>query len=165
MHRHLYFVCPTDHIETVINNHFPQDNYYLTSLGNSVNLNSCFIEEINLLMETKQINEITFVLSDNNKMILDALKSQDFKNVRGLKKFYDVIVEQKKRIKAIWLESDIQISIISYYLDLKIRELQTQLSNRSTDVVKISAKIYNGQKNVFNEIYPDIFSFNHFHLN
>lgn len=165
MHRHLYFICPTDYIETVINNRFPQENNYLTSLGNSVNFNLCFVEEINLLIETKQITEITFVLSDNNKLIQDALKSQDFKNVKGLKSFYDAIIEQKKRTKTVWQASDIQISIISYFLDLKIRELQTQLSNRSIDGVKIRAKIYYRQKDVFHEIYPDIFSLNHFHLN
>ena len=165
MHRHLYFICPTDYIETVINNHFPQENYYLTSLGNSVNFNPRFVEEIDLLIETKQISEITFVLSDNNKLVQDALKNQDFKNVKGLKSFYDAIIEQQKRTKAVWQASDIQISIISYYLDLKIRELQTQLSNRFIDGVKISAKIYYKQKNVFNEIYPGIFSLNHFNLN
>ena len=116
-------------------------------------------------METKEITEINFVLSDNNKLILDALKSQDFKNVRGLKRFYDVIIEKEKRTTAVWQTSDIQISIISYYLDLKKSELQSQLSNRLSDRIKISTKIYFRRKNVFNEIYPDIFSLNPFHLN
>lgn len=165
MHKHLYFVCPADYLETVINNHFPQENYYLTSLGNSVNFNSRFIEEINSLVETKQITEITFILADDNNIVLDALISQDFKKVRGLKSFYDVIIEQKKRTKAVWRESDVQITIISYYLDLKIRELQAQFGNLFSNGVKISAKIYRRQKNIFNEIYPDIFSLNHFHLN
>ena len=165
MYKQLYFVCPTDHLETVINNHFPQKNYYLTSLGSSFHFNCGFVEEINSLMETKEITEINFVLSDNNKLILDALKSQDFKNVRGLKRFYDVIIEKEKRTTAVWQTSDIQISIISYYLDLKKSELQSQLSNRFSDRIKISTKIYFRRKNVFNEIYPDIFSLNPFHLN
>lgn len=35
MYKQLYFVCPTDHLETVINNHFPHGNHrsnYFTSL-------------------------------------------------------------------------------------------------------------------------------------
>mgnify|MGYP004137638051 CR=1 FL=1 len=73
MRKHLYFVCPTDHLETVINDHCYQENYYLTSLGNSVSFNSEFIGEINSLIEANRITEITFILSDNTSAILVQL--------------------------------------------------------------------------------------------
>jgi len=165
MRKHLYFICPTDHLETVIGNNFQQENYYLTSLGNSVTFNPTLIEEVNSLLESKRITEITFVLSDNNRFILDALKIQSFNDVRGLKNFYDIISEQKNHKEVLWQKFNVRIPIISYYLNLKIKELQLQLNNWLTDSVKVNAKIYNRQQNTFNEIHADLLHLEHHSLN
>ena len=71
MSRHLYFVCPTDNLEKLIEEKYPQENYYLTSLGNSIKFSNDFIVEINGLIEAKGIEKVTFVLSKNNHFILD----------------------------------------------------------------------------------------------
>lgn len=55
MQKHLYFICPTDHLETVINNTFKQENYYCNSLGNSIKFDSEMVGQINVLIETKNI--------------------------------------------------------------------------------------------------------------
>ena len=165
MRKHLYFICPTDHLETAISNVFQQENYYLTSLGNSVTFNPEFVEEINLLIETNNISEITFALSDDNRIIMDALKIQDSNNVRDLKNFYDIIIEEKKRQEVLWQTFDVRIPIISYYLNLKITELKFQLNNWFTDMIKVNAKIYNRQKNTFNEINADLLHLEYFSLN
>ena len=63
MGKHLYFVCPTDNLETVIENHFQNKNYFLSSLGNSLGFSFEVVEEINSLIENKGITEINFVLA------------------------------------------------------------------------------------------------------
>ncbi len=83
MRKHLYFICPTDRLEAVINARFKQENYYWTSLGNSVSFDNERVGEINALMETKSITGITFVLSDDNCMFLDALKDREFSSING----------------------------------------------------------------------------------
>ena len=45
------------------------------------------VGQINVLIETKNIREITFVLSDNNRIVIDALKNHDFIDVRGCNNF------------------------------------------------------------------------------
>ena len=165
MNKHLYFVCPTDNLETVINNKFHQENYYLTSLGNSINFRPELINEINSLLEAKNITNITFILSQNNLMILDALKSQYYNNTKGLKTFYNIITKEKNLSKTLWMTSDIQYLIIVYYLNLKIRELKLGLNNWFKDKVKVKAKIYNKKDNTFNEIHHNLLSLEQFILN
>lgn len=165
MQKHLYFVCPTDHLEAVINNKFRQENYYLTSLGNSITFDPELVDEINSIIESNAIREITFVLSDTNKMILDALKKQGFKDTRGLKKFHHLIAQQKEITESIWQTSDIHIPIISYYLNLKIKELRPHLNNWFADSVHVNAQIYNRQNDTFYETHFNLLSLQRFSLN
>ena len=165
MRKHLYFVCPTDHLETVINDQCNQENYYLTSLGNSVSFNSEFIGEINSLIEANRITEVTFILSDNNRIILDALNRQRFNNVRGLSSFYNIIGKEKRLTKKLWHTFDIQSQIISCYLNLKVKELQFRLSSCLTDTVKVNGIIYCSKSKTFDEIQPNLLSLEDFNLN
>ncbi len=95
MQKCLYSLCPTDCLETVINNTFRNENYFYTSLGNSVIFSNNTITEIKILISKHRINEVCFVLSNNNHFILDALKNNNFSNIRGLSTFYKEI--KKKR--------------------------------------------------------------------
>ncbi len=165
MGKHLYFVCPTDHLEHVIDTNLGYENYYVTSLGNSITFNPELIKEINSLIKTKSISEITFVLSDNNSVILDALRSQDFNNIRGLESFYNTITDRKRSIETLWQILDIRIPIISYYLDLKIKELQLRLNNWLPNPIGVNAKIYNKQNNTYIGIHTDLLHLAHFSLN
>ena len=67
MHKHLYFVCPSDNLESLIDKKFPQENYFLSSLGSSISFNSDFIEEVNALIELKGINKISILDKKENK--------------------------------------------------------------------------------------------------
>ena len=120
---HLYFICPTDHLETVINNKLRQENYFVTSLGNSLSFNQDFVEEIISLIEVKQVSEVTFVLSNTNKIILGTLIDQEIYRIEGLKGYYNAITSQLKRSMKVWQTPNIRIPIIANYLNLKIREL------------------------------------------
>ena len=160
MKRHLFFVCPTDYLETVINKHFHQENYYITSLGNSISFNSQVIEEINTLIEAKSITDISFVLSNNNKIIMDALKSENFKSFEGLESFYDRISDQTKR--PIFHN---ETSFIGNYLNFKVQGLMPQLNHWLSDKVKVNTKIYQRQTNIFKETYTELIHLENFCLN
>ena len=165
MKRHLFFVCPTDYLETVINKHFHQENYFITSLGNSISFNSQVIEEINTLVEAKSIGEISFVLSDNNRIIMDALKSENFKSFEGLESLYDSISDQTKRTKLLKYVTHAETSVIGHYLNFKVQGLVPQLNNWFSDQAKVNAKIYQRQTNVFKETNTELIHLENFCLN
>lgn len=156
MSRHLYFVCPTDNLEKLIEEKYPQENYYLTSLGNSIKFSNDFIVEINGLIEAKGIEKVTFVLSKNNHFILDGIKSKQFSKIRELKEFYAIISEKKNDCSKSYKEENIQTLITSYFLNLKIKELSLNLFNWISPKVDIDAKLYNKEKNSFSQVQIDL---------
>lgn len=165
MQKHLYFICPTDHIETVINSTFLEENYYWTSLGNSVSFTRDTIQEMNTLIITKNITEITFVLSDNNKIVQDALQEQQFSDIRGLHRFYDAIIRQKQLTKLLWQTNNSKLPLISRYLHTKMKELHLSMDTEFNSQVKIGAKIYNSSEYFFSKIHAPLFHLESFNLN
>ena len=99
MFNKLYFICPTDNIESIINSKLNDNNFYITSLANSITFNYDFIKELHSIIESKKISEITFVLSDDNKLINDALENKKFKNIRSLNHLNLKISSQKISLK------------------------------------------------------------------
>ncbi|CAM1343556.1 hypothetical protein [Tenacibaculum amylolyticum] len=165
MQKHLYFVCPTDHIETVINSTFQEENYYWTTLGNSVSFTRDTIREMYALIVTKNITEITFVLSDDNKIVKDALQKQQFSEIRGLDNFYDKISHQRQFATLLWQTDDPRFPVISRYLLAKIQDLQLSMDSEFSSHVKIGAKIYNRNEQIFKKIYAPLFHLESFNLN
>lgn len=156
MQKHLYFICPTDHLEPVINNTFKQENYYFTSLGNSIAFDTSMVWQLNELLQSKNIRDISFVLSDNNRIVSDALEKQDFSEITGLSNFYNQITRQKEYFKGVWQTYNRQFLILSYHLNDKIKELRLGLKCLSIDPLKISGKIFNRHEEVFSDIYSDL---------
>lgn len=165
MQKHLYFICPTDHLEPIINENLSGENYFYTSLGNSISFDVDTIVQINKLLEEKNITEITFVLSDQNKMVLDAIKGQDFSGVKGLSCFYYEIMRQKRRSQKLWNGENPQIPILTYYLNKKIEELESQISDWMLEGITINSKIYNIENGVFRDAHFDIFAGKYLSLN
>ncbi|MFT4761961.1 MAG: hypothetical protein ACI9XO_001046 [Paraglaciecola sp.] len=155
MKKCLYFICPTDFLETVINGAFNQENYYLSSLGNSITFDNQILKETKKLIREKNIDELIFVLSNENRIVLDALRNQHFSMIRGLNKFYKQVVWQQEQIERSWQTRNPQLLTFSYHLNNKIRELKHGLKDLTKDQIKISGKIYNNRKHVFSKIYPD----------
>ncbi len=165
MQKHLYFICPTDHLETVIDSTFQQEHYYCTSLGNSITFDAEMVGQLKELLATKNIRNISFVLSDANSIVLDALGNHEFSKIAGLNIFYQEIARQMKRSKELWQPPDLQFSILSYFLNHKIRELRQRLQIAPTDQVKINGKIYSRQTKTFSDIYADLICREYFSLN
>ena len=165
MHKHLYFVCPSDNLESLIDKKFPQENYFLSSLGSSISFSSDFIEEVNALIESKGIEKITFVLSEDNKFVQDGIKNQDFDNIHDLRKLYKNISDHKKLTSKVYREENIQKLVTSHLLKQKIKEMNLNLSDWLISKVNVDAKIYSRNNNVFNGVPNNLVEPNNVFLN
>ncbi len=164
MHKCLYLLCPTDCLESVINEKYKNENYFYTSLGNSFAYDNDTIKHIKDTVYKNNIRNIYFILSIDNQIILDALGRQDFSHIRRLSSFYDEINHQKKYVKMSWRKGNIQFSVLSYYLNKKIKELNAVL-NLSSNPIKIYGKIYNRHYDIFSNIYSGLIYLEKHHLN
>ena len=153
MTKHLFFVCPTDNLESIIDLKFRHDNYYLSSLGNSMTFNEEIVSKIDILIKRFKITEIIFVLASNNRIINDALKDQEFSNIKVLRPLYKEITLQDKLLKALWKPSNIILPIISSHLNKKIKELRLNMRNLSIAQQNMRALVFDIQKNVFSDIH------------
>jgi len=102
MDKLLYFTCPTDRLEPIINDAFEQENYFFSSLGNSTVFDDDLLEHLKEMITTKKIKEISFVLSKDNRIVRDALGSQDYSEINGLNNFYCQIKMHTENAKAFW---------------------------------------------------------------
>ena len=114
------------------------------------------MRQIEALIKKRKINEISFVLSCDNRIVLDALGNQDFLAIRGLSIFYKQVTLQKKQMGLSWKIWDHPSLLLSYHLNKKIRELKLELPDCAIDQLSISGKIYNRQEDIFTDIYPDV---------
>ena len=165
MCKHLYFVCPSDNLEVLIEKNFPQENYFLSSLGNSISFSSDFIEEVNALIESKGIEKITFVLSEDNKFIHDGIKNQNFDNINDLRKLYKNISDHKRLTTKVYLEQNTQKLITMYLLNQKINEMNLNLSKWLSSKVNVDAKIYSRNNNSFIGVPNNLIEPNNVFLN
>lgn len=156
MKKHLYFLCPTDYLEPIINSTFREENYYYSSLGNSITFDSEMVGQINRLIRKYDIREITFALSDNNRIIKDAIKNRHFIHIKGLNDFYNQINKQKQHSDILWQTDYPYFSVFSYHLNKKINELQFALNTIYNIPIKITGKIYIKEEGVFKNIYSDL---------
>ena len=154
MRKHLFFVCPTDYLEPVIEFHYGPEIYFLSSLGNSMSFDQEKVSEVLELLKGKHIHHIAFVLTDDNRMISDALGDKDYASISGLNKFYRNLARQQQSCFGMWPTCYHQFLISSYYLNHKMKELRLALSEQLCDQIVMSAKIYKRKEQVFRDIYP-----------
>jgi len=155
MKKILYFICPTDGLESIINTVFPHENYYYTSLGNSVTFNQEVLKQTEKLIHRRKIEEITFVLADDNRIMLDAVGQRNHLDITGLGRFYHQVSLQKEKAKLSWQTQDTPLLLPSYYLNEKITEFQHGLEDTLRDKLQVNGKIYRRRTRIFSEVYPD----------
>ena len=165
MHKHLYFVCPSDNLEGLIDKKFPQENYFLSSLGNSISFSKDIMQEVNALIELKGIDKITFILSDDNKLIFDGLRNQNFDNINVLKKLYNNISDYKKLTSKVYSEGNLQILVTSNLLNEKIKEIKLSLYDWLSSKVNIDAKIFIRKSEEFKGFPNHLFDPHNLYLN
>jgi len=160
-----YLICPTDCLEYTINKTFKSGNYFYTSLANSFNYDRKTLEYIRTMIKKHTIKEIYFVLSIDNKIVLDAIRTKEFSNIKALHNFYNDIRKVKNRTKISFKKGDNQFTILSFYLNKKIKELELELTNLMKQPIKIRGKIYDRNQDVFMNILPDLVCLEKYHLN
>ncbi len=165
MRKHLYFVCPTDNLENIIDGESKQENYYCTSLGNSIALDTDTLGQLGLLLESKNIEKMSFILASDNRIVSDALEKQNFLEVEGLRSFYSQILRQKNHAEVSWQTYDYRFLLLSYHLNNKIRELRKGLRNLTHLPLTIDGWIYDRRERRFSEIYFDSVCMESFALN
>lgn len=156
MNKRLFFICPTDFLETAINDAFKGENYFVTSLGNSMVFDANKIGEICALIEAKDIQEIVFILSDDNRFFLDAFGKQEFSKIPGLSDFYTKITHQDLVSLWRWQTDNLSNAILLNYLNDRILELQCKLDSRIVDGLTLDTKIYYRQRGVFDEVHSGL---------
>ncbi len=165
MQAHLYFICPTDQLETIIDNSYRHKNYYYTSLGNSLKFDHKTLNHLKGLILKHSIEEISLVLSENNHIIRDALTSRGFSKIRGLGELYREIMKQKQFTDIVWQKNNCSFTILSHYLNKKIQDLRIQLDFLDLGQIEIRGMIYSQREKVFNNIYSDLICRDYFSLN
>jgi hypothetical protein len=168
MQKCFFLICPTDCLEQTINKSFTYVNYFYSSLGNSFVYDRETIGHLGEIIEKHQIKKIYFVLSIDNKIVEDALNNKsnhNFSNTRALNNFNIEITKQKEQSKIVSREGNLQFSLLSYFLNNKIKELEIQLSNVLNESVKIGGKIYDRELDAFTTIYADLICLEKYHLN
>ena len=165
MQAHLYFICPTDYLEPIINHYFKQRNFFYTSLGNSIDFSDNTMDHLRLLILKHSIEEISFVLSENNQIIKDALANQGYSKTLKLSNFYDEIKIQNEVSELVWQQNNGPFTIISHYISKKIQELHLQMDRLNLTQITIQGKIFNPETNVFNDIYSELICKDYFSQN
>lgn len=164
MQNTLYFICPTDCLESVINNTFKNENYFYTSLGNSFNIDNNILARIKCLVKKHQIKKMCFVLSSDNKIIEDAVNHQDFSNINGLNNFYKDISKQQQSV-IIYNNQQQGLSMLSYILNKKVQELQVKLAAVTNCFIEINAEIFDRNSNAFIPVYSNLLCLKKYQLN
>lgn len=165
MHKCLYMVCPSDYLDSIIDKKFKGPKYFFTSLANNVTLDEKVLKNITSIVKKKKIDQIMFVLSDDNHVILDALNSQKLVNHRGLKVSYDQLLNLKEKTSNTWELGTNYAMIVSYFLNDKIKQLKFGLAPLLPDFPEINGKLYLRASDSFRVIYPDMVCIDSFYLN
>ncbi|WP_293788557.1 hypothetical protein [uncultured Pedobacter sp.] len=152
----LYLICPTDHLETVINTVFKGRNYFYTSLGNNLPPDEHTIAQISAIIECNNIGRLTFILSERNRIVLDAVNDQNFIKITGLRNAYADLRRHQKITGNYPATSSSNALIISSYLHQKIKELQELLRNRFRTPLLIDGKLYSMKEKCFKPVYSDL---------
>ncbi len=151
MNNCLYFICPTDFLESVIDNNRITDlNYFYTSLGNSVSFTDAKINTLKKIIKRNEITKISFILANDNPILKDALQFQKHSNIKGLRAFYAKIIANHSN-SLIHKKSNIS-NWLPLFLQDKINELEDQLRKQSIYDIEIEGKIFIRETNHFSSV-------------
>ena len=147
--KRLYFICPTDYIEATINQAFEGENYFLTSLGNTLVFDDYKVQEVSALIQMNEIKEVVFVLSDENRFFHETLGSNGLASIVEFSGFFRE--KNPKRVSSLLRKNGKSHNyiLLEAYLDSKLQELNFRLKNSQIDNVEMSTMIYFKQDNSF----------------
>ena len=165
MNETLFLVCPSDCLEARINERYNTINYFYTSLGNSFNIDQVSLKNVQELINNHSIKNIYFVLSSDNRFILDALERHSIFIDKRLASFYKEIYEYKYLSKKTWITDNEEHLIISHFLNKNIEQLDQKLHSITTYPLTIKGLIFDSFNNNFLPIYSNLTMLNKHQLN
>ena len=165
MNETLFLVCPSDCLEARINERYNTINYFYTSLGNSFNIDQVSLKNVQELINNHSIKNIYFVLSSDNRFILDALERHSIFIDKRLASFYKEIYEYKYLSKKTWITYNEEHLIISHFLNKNIEQLDQKLHSITTYPLTIKGLIFDSLNNNFLTIYSNLTMLNKHQLN
>ena len=119
MDKCLFMVCPTDHLEPAIDHWFEGFKYYYSSLGNTFSLDEKTLCHISDLIEKNGIGQIMVILSENNRIVLDALNKRQYVEITGLAEPYGHLIDHKKHVVNTWQAPNQSQLVLSRHLNQK----------------------------------------------
>ena len=161
----LYFICPTDGIESKINGKFDHENYFVSSVGLSFSFNSEFLDELFKLIIEKNIDRVTFVLSDQNKIVTEIIDGKDYSIIQELNKSKSQVHKEFQAKKMHWSSDDLILPIIAKFLESRAQDLKSKLIGWSLPNIKVETKIYRSNTNQFSNLPSGLFEREAYNLN
>ncbi|QQT26904.1 hypothetical protein [Sphingobacterium spiritivorum] len=158
----LFMVCPTDHIEMIISNSFKRYFFY-TSLGNSFEFDDYTIGQIKLLISANDIREVIYICCSDNRIVKDAISKQQYRNISGLRNFYNRLKSHKTKSFLFETEKDHLQWILSEHLNFQINTLKEKL--KGADDIEIKGLIYDRELQKIKNTLNPIFSKQSLHMN
>ena len=157
MHKCLYMVCPTDHLEPVIYRRFNGRKYFYSSLGNTFSMNETTFKSISATIKKHGITEVFVVLSDDNRIVNDALNGQKSAAIiSGLKKPYTQLLKHHENVLSSWKVADKRELTLSYHLNHKIEELRQGLGKFLNDPPIIRGQLFFRKTSSFSDIHSQL---------
>ena len=164
MRKTLFLICPTDIMESIIQAHFQSDNYFYTSLGNSLDLNNeITVRLIKQQILDKDITQIIFVLKEDNPILKDVMCSYKYRQISCLQHLYHEAIYNKSMMSHGGILSDAHKSYLSRFLINKVCTLKNKLNGQFSNV-KVNAFIYKNKYPYFFTNEPN-FSLCYFSMN
>ena len=161
----LFLLCPTDCLESKINKEFKGDNLFYSSRANNYSFCMNTVANLEELIINNDIKEIYFVLSTQNKIILDTIAGQSLSQIRGFQNFDHLTNKHKELSELFWNSTDTKRVIISYFNNHKIEQLKENFRSDINRLVRIKGKIFFKTENEFLNIYSKLVCLNHLNLN
>jgi len=153
----LYFLCPTDFLESTIDRLTISKNYFYSSLGNFPLTDLNQASELIHLIKGQQINRIYFVLSDNNRFFTIKSDVKRYSTNSSVISLLDSISKQRNKLSNIGQPFNDKHILLSYYLNKNVLQFSRLLANFQTlGVVEIGAKIYLCEENRFIDSMSEI---------
>ncbi|MEM7161199.1 MAG: hypothetical protein AAF487_02050 [Bacteroidota bacterium] len=165
MRKKLYFICPTDHLEMEIDRITRVENFYFSSLANSIYLDQETVGQLSDLIETHQIQEINLVLSDENLFWKDDLSFLEATKTKGIIEASKQTKSKRKELRKHFEAEHLNDIVLKHFLKAKQKEMQSRLPKWISASLIFKSFLYVKQKRSLERIRFDRLELLKFSLN
>lgn len=155
----LFLICPTDFLETKLNKMFKGENYFLTSLANSIDFGSENIGQIKKLLIEKNVEEIIVVIRSDNNLVKENHLLKACINNKALSNILKNSNQCNRFINHFKRSEDTQMLFNSCLLNNKVQALQNELKDLDLSI-SVDPLIYNSSDEKLDKtIHPVLTSY------